>query len=86
MAIARNDDAEYRRLFARVKARHRLGLQVMGEERETRLRISAFRPLKTLEQARAAAAHVPHPAMQAMCAERKGRDPALDQVMMERPE
>jgi len=30
VAIARNDDAEYRRLFARVKARNRLGLQVMG--------------------------------------------------------
>jgi len=42
--------------------------------------------LKTLAQARAAAAEVSHQEMQALAAELKGRDPALDAVMAALPE
>ncbi len=45
-----------------------------------------LKQLKTLEQARAAAAHVTHREMQALAAELKGRDPALDAVMTALPE
>ncbi|HRE08988.1 MAG TPA: hypothetical protein PKX00_25440 [Opitutaceae bacterium] len=42
--------------------------------------------LKTLEQARAAAAEVAHQELMALAAELKGRDPALDAAMAPLPE
>ncbi|MEZ5577344.1 MAG: hypothetical protein R3F44_17645 [Candidatus Competibacteraceae bacterium] len=45
-----------------------------------------LRSLKTLAQARAAAAEVAHQELMALAADLKGRDPALDAVMAELPE
>ena len=45
-----------------------------------------LRSLRTLEQARTAAAEVTHQELQALAATIKGTDPILDAVMVELPE
>lgn len=60
------------------------GRQVLGP-RFARAGIH-LQTLKTLEQARAAAAEVAHRELQALAADLKGRDPALDAALAELPE